>query len=101
MSYKEHIVYNPTVTELRQAYEVAYGHTGESHLLGALFANVSDKTIERLYQEALDKVKEDMDKMTVCVYCMSWYPAGTEVCPECNEYDGMMNVADAKAEELI
>ena len=101
MTYKEHLVYNPTATDLRQAYEVAYGDLGESYLIGALFANVSDQTIERLYQEALDKVKSDMDKMTVCVYCMSWYGAETQVCPECNEYDGMMVVSEARKEGHI
>lgn len=94
MSYE----YNPTVTELRQAYEVAYGKYGENYLIGALFANTPDEVINRLYNEALDKVKEDMDKMNVCVYCYSWYEAGTLVCPECNEYDGIMTVATAKEE---
>ena len=39
------------VTELRQAYEAKYGETGVYYLVGALFANVSDETIERLYNE--------------------------------------------------
>jgi hypothetical protein len=58
MSYK----YNPDVTDMRNAYEVAYGEMGVYHLLGALFANITDTEIERLYKEALDKVKEDMKK---------------------------------------
>jgi hypothetical protein len=96
MDYK----YDPTATELRQAYEVAYGEIGAYHLLGALFANVSSDVIERLYRQALDKVKEDMDKMNVCVYCSNWYSAETTVCPECNEYDGIMTVATAKEEGI-
>lgn len=59
MSYK----YNPTVSELRDAYEVAYGEHGAYHLLGALFANVDSNTVERLYAEALDKVREDIAKL--------------------------------------
>lgn len=55
--------YNPDSTELRQAYEVAYGDMGVYQLYGALFANVSPETIERLYKEALTKVRSDMDKM--------------------------------------
>ena len=94
MDYK----YDPTVTELRQAYEVAYGEIGAYHLIGALFANVSNDVVERLYRQALDKVKEDMDKMTVCVYCLTWFGAETQVCSECNEYDGMMVVSEAKKE---
>lgn len=85
MSYK----YNPTSTELRQAYEVAYGDVGIYSLYGALFANVSDETIERLYREALDKVRADVDKLVVCVYCETIFAEGTTVCTECNEYDGL------------
>ena len=44
------------VTTLRQAYEAHYGENGVYALVGALFANVSDETIERLYKEALEKV---------------------------------------------
>lgn len=94
-------LYNPTVTDLRQAYEVAYGDSGAYALVGALYANVTSEVIERLYKEALDKVKSDMDKMTVCVYCTNWYGAETEVCPECNEYDGMMVVSQAREEGHI
>lgn len=101
MTYKEHIVYNPTVTDLRHAYEVAHGHLGVHYLIGALFANVTDQTIERLYQEALEKVREDTDKLTVCVYCLQWYSRDAQVCPECNEYDGMMVVSEARKEGHI
>jgi len=56
MSYK----YNPTVTELRQAYEVAYGEFGAYHLVGAMFASMSDTAIERVYQAALETIKSDL-----------------------------------------
>ena len=56
MSYN----YNPTVTELRQAYEVLYGEYGAYHLIGAMFASMSDEAIERVYQSALDQVKADL-----------------------------------------
>jgi hypothetical protein len=57
MSYK----YNPTVTELRQAYEVAFGEEyGANNLLGAMFANLSQDTIERLYAQAIHEVRQDM-----------------------------------------
>lgn len=59
MAYK----YNPTVTDLRHCYEVAYGEHGAYHLIGAMFANLDDDTIERLYAQGLAKVREDMDKL--------------------------------------
>ena len=56
MSYK----YHPTVTELRQAYEVAFGETGVYNLVGAMFANLSEDTIERLYAQAIHEVRQDL-----------------------------------------
>jgi len=56
MSYK----FNPTVTELRQAYEVAYGEHGAYALVGVLFANVADTEIERIYRDVLDKINADL-----------------------------------------
>jgi hypothetical protein len=58
MSYK----YNPTVTDLRNCYEVAYGEQGIYMLYGAFFANASSDVIERLYQDGIEKVREDMRK---------------------------------------
>jgi hypothetical protein len=52
--------YNPSVTELRQAYEVAYGEYGAYHLVGAMFVSMSDTAIERVYQAALDTIKNDL-----------------------------------------
>ena len=54
--------YNPTVTELRQAYEVAFGEYGTNVLLGTLFANLSDETIERLYAQALAEVRAHLEE---------------------------------------
>ena len=56
MSYK----YHPTVKELREAYEVAFGEYGVYNLLGAMFANLSDETIERLYAQAIHEVRQDL-----------------------------------------
>jgi len=56
MSYQ----YNPTVTELRQAYEVAFGENGVYNLVGAMFANLDQDTIERLYAQALHEVRQDL-----------------------------------------
>ena len=56
MSYQ----YNPTVTDMRNAYLVAYGDFGVYHLVGAMFANLDQNTIERLYSEAIEKVRNDM-----------------------------------------
>jgi hypothetical protein len=53
-------MYNPTVTELRQAYEVAYGEYGAYHLIGAMFASMNEPAIERVYQAALDVVRADL-----------------------------------------
>lgn len=56
------IIWNPDVTELRHAYEVAYGDMGVYHLLGAMFANLSAETIERLYNQALAEVRTDLEE---------------------------------------
>lgn len=56
MSYK----YNPTVTELRQAYEVAFGETGVYNLVGAMFANLAPETIERLYAQVIHEIRIDL-----------------------------------------
>jgi len=58
MSYK----YNPTVTELVDAYSVAHGDLGELMLVGAMFGRLTDEQKETVYREALDKVREDMKK---------------------------------------
>lgn len=57
MSYN----YNPTVTEMRQAYEVAYGDAGVYRLVGALFANVTDMKINQLYNEAIEDIRKDLE----------------------------------------
>jgi len=54
--------YNPTVTELRQAYEVAFGEYGVNILVGTMFANLDEDTIERLYAQALAEVKQDLEE---------------------------------------
>jgi hypothetical protein len=54
--------YNPSVTELRQAYEVAYGEFGAYHLVGAMFASLEQPAIERVYQAALDTIKSDLEE---------------------------------------
>jgi len=54
--------YNPTITDMRQAYEVAYGEQGVYFLIGTMFSNLEESVIEKLYKEALDKVKADMEK---------------------------------------
>jgi hypothetical protein len=56
MSYK----FNPTVTEMRQAFDVAYGEYGAYHLIGVLFANVPEAELERIYRDTLDVVREQM-----------------------------------------
>jgi len=57
MSYN----HNPTVTELRQAYEVAYGDSGVYQLVGALFANVTDMKINQLYNQAIEDIRKDLE----------------------------------------
>ena len=52
--------YNPTPTELRDAYEVAYGDSGVYFLAGAMYANLDMDIINKLYNQALDKVREDL-----------------------------------------
>ena len=58
MSYQ----YNPDVTELRQAWEVAYGEYGAYLLIGAMFVNLEDSAKENLYKQALDKVRADLEE---------------------------------------
>ena len=91
----------PNVTEARKVYEEAYGEMGVHHLLGKLYAHVPDETLLRFFDEALEVIRENEEAGTVCVYCNSFYPVDTFVCPACNEYDGMMKVEEAKKEELI
>jgi hypothetical protein len=92
----------PSVTDLRKVYEQAHGeYLGVYHLLGLLYANVDLETVNRLYAEAEAKVRQQEETATVCVYCYSYYSRGTSVCPQCNEYDGMMNTTEAKEQELI
>jgi hypothetical protein len=31
-----------------------------------------------------------------CVYCYGYFGADTFVCPNCNEYDGMMSLGEAE-----
>jgi hypothetical protein len=50
------------VTELRQAWMVAYGEFGAYSLIGAMFAHLDQATINRLYNQALAKVRDDMEK---------------------------------------
>jgi hypothetical protein len=47
-----------------------------------------------------DKVlfMKEVGIMMVCVYCSNLYTEGITVCPECNEYDGMMPVKNDKEE---
>jgi len=54
--------YNPTATDLRQAYEVAFGEYGVNILVGTMFANLDEDTIERLYAQALAEVKQDLEE---------------------------------------
>ena len=54
--------YNPTVTELRQAYEVAFGESGVNILVGTMFANLDEDTIERLYAQALAEVRAHLEE---------------------------------------
>ena len=59
MSYK----YNPTANEMRDAFFVAYGASGDVMMMGALFGHLQYKEpgyLEKLYQETLDKVKGDL-----------------------------------------
>ena len=58
MTYK----YNPTVTDMRQAWEVAYGDYGVNLLVGAMFVNIDDAIKERLYKQALEQVKADLEE---------------------------------------
>lgn len=95
------MTYIPNVTEARKIYEEAYGEMGIHHLLGKLYAHVPDETLTRFYFEALARVRENNEFATVCVYCFGYYSQGTSVCPECNEYDGMMETKEAQREGLI
>ncbi len=52
--------YNPTVKELREAYEVAFGEYGVYNLLGAMFANLDQDTIEKLYAQVIHEVRQDL-----------------------------------------
>lgn len=32
----------------------------------------------------------------ICVFCLNEYPEDTFVCPECNEYKGLMPINEAR-----
>lgn len=49
-------------TQLRDAYDVAHGEFGIYALYGAMFENLPYETIERLYDQAIEKVRGDMKK---------------------------------------
>jgi hypothetical protein len=49
------------VTELRQAWEVAY-ENGVHALIGAMFASLDQTTINKLYNVALAEVRGQMEK---------------------------------------
>jgi hypothetical protein len=55
--------YNPTAPEMRDAYSVAYGDLGDLMIIGALYGHLKankPQVIEKLYQETLDKIREDL-----------------------------------------
>lgn len=52
--------YFPRVSDLLDAYTVAYGESGVYALVGAMYANLDDPTIERLYGQAIHDVREDL-----------------------------------------
>ena len=54
--------YNPTSTELRHAYEVAYVEMGVYHLVGAMYASLNQPAIERIYQAVIQTVKEQLQE---------------------------------------
>ena len=58
MSHK----YEPSVTDMRNCWEVAYGDMGAYLLIGAMFVNLEDSAKENLYKQALDKVRADMEE---------------------------------------
>ena len=58
MSHK----YNPSVTDMANAYLVAYGDLGNAMLIGAMFGRMSDKQKETIFADAIEKVREDMRK---------------------------------------
>jgi hypothetical protein len=61
MTYK----YNPTLRDLRDAYFVAHGASSDSLLIGVLSAHLPADTIERLYVQALDVVREDLEALDI------------------------------------
>jgi hypothetical protein len=54
--------YGVDLTEVRNAYEVAYGDAGAHVLLGKLFTMVSEDVQEKLYAEALQDVRRDLEQ---------------------------------------
>ena len=46
--------YDPTVTQMRQAYEDVYGEQGIYLLIGIMYANLKQPAIERIYHQILE-----------------------------------------------
>lgn len=56
------IFWNPTPTDMLGAFQVAYGDLALSMALGELYGNVTDIKLEEIYNKALAKVRNDMEK---------------------------------------
>lgn len=54
--------YNPTPTDVYNAFTVAYGDLALSMALGYLYASVTDMKINEIYTHAIEKTREDMKK---------------------------------------
>jgi hypothetical protein len=54
--------YNPTSTELRHAFETAYGDNGVYQLIGAMFVHMKPEDIEAMYYNALTQVRKDLEE---------------------------------------
>jgi hypothetical protein len=50
----------PSSSDLREIFELAYGEYGVHQLTGALYQNVSNDVIQRLFTSALEKIGADM-----------------------------------------
>ena len=56
------IIWKPTPTDMLGAFQVAYGDLALSMALGELYGTVTDMKLEEIYNKALAKVRNDMEK---------------------------------------
>jgi hypothetical protein len=46
---------------------------------------------EKLFKSLMASIVREHNAQVVCVFCENFYPANISVCPECNDYKGIIS----------